>query len=285
MVNANEANEDGLTTLAVFDQHQSVQPIQSVQSIASIPIKTGLVKDKSIKTRSAGSGSGGSARNSPKLVGKVKREPESRPNKFIESNMKPFNSGSGIPKPMAAVKGTAKVTIPKAEQPADMTGRERTPGDGKEVSEGRLSIASPIEPEKPVQGPPSPGPEAPPQPNEGSRLSPSADDGDVSKAENNGETAKQEIDDDESVTVQPMVPLFAPDDSLKRIPRLSGNFGAAKRATNVPDALDGYMSESGASLYARKAARFAINQRNRDCDRYIVQLFPRCFFPIMTQSS
>lgn len=256
-----ESNEEGLTTLAVFD-HQSM------------PIKPApLNKEKSIKTRSG-------TKSSPKLGSKVKREPDSR-TKFAEvANIKPFSSASGIPKPMAAVKGTAK-TVQKADQ-ADLAARERTPGDGKEVCDGGAAVAAPTDAEKP---PASAGnltetaqEDNADATNEGGRLFPSAlDDEKHSKQVNCSRNelvaepalAKHhENEEEESVSVQPMAALFAADDSLKRMPRLSGNFGGPKRSTAFStEALDGYVSESGASLYARKAARFAINQRNRDCDR------------------
>ena len=50
---------------------------------------------------------------------------------LMMSPSKPFTvAGSGIPKPTAAVKGTAKISVKKSTAPE----AERTPGDGKEVA-------------------------------------------------------------------------------------------------------------------------------------------------------
>ena len=60
------------------------------------------------------------------------------------SPSKPFTlAGSGIPKPTAAVKGTAKISVKKTTAPE----AERTPGDGKEVAK---CIHPPSEPSAPI---------------------------------------------------------------------------------------------------------------------------------------
>lgn len=82
-----------------------------------------------------------------------------------------------------------------------------------------------------------------------------------------------EEDEDESMNVQPMTPLFNSNHlGLKRVdnlPSSNGNSATAKRAANISycDPLDGYLSEGGASAYARKLHYLAMNQRSKDDDR------------------
>lgn len=114
-----------LTTLAVFDQ----PPMKKTVANSSHVVQNGT-KERSIRTR---------AKNSPKLSPKVKRVAETgeeisnKVNEQVTMPAKPFCSGSGIPKPTAAVKGTAKV-VKKPTVTGETTVLERTPGDGKEVS-------------------------------------------------------------------------------------------------------------------------------------------------------
>ena len=101
-------------------------------------------KERSIRTR---------AKNSPKLSPKVKRivETEEVGNKVNEQvtmpATKPFSAGSGIPKPTAAVKGTAKV-VKKPSATEETPVLERTPGDGKEVptASNKTSCKSEMDP-------------------------------------------------------------------------------------------------------------------------------------------
>ena len=85
-----------------------------------------------------------------------------------------------------------------------------------------------------------------------------------------------EEEEDESMNVQPMVPLFNTshlglkrhDQHLPSINSSGGSSASAKRANvSYCDPLDGYLSEGGASLYARKLHYIALNQRNKDEDR------------------
>ncbi|XP_032794996.2 neuron navigator 2 isoform X2 [Daphnia magna] len=123
--NSNNGHAAPLTTLAVFDQ-----PPQQKKTIPNPLVVQNGTKERSIRTR---------AKNSPKLSPKVKRVAETEEIGNMKVNeqqatvsAKPFCSGgSGIPKPTAAVKGTAKVV--KKPSVTEEAVLERTPGDGKEV--------------------------------------------------------------------------------------------------------------------------------------------------------
>ncbi|XP_046655856.1 neuron navigator 2-like isoform X5 [Daphnia pulicaria] len=127
--NSSNGHATPLTTLAVFDQ-----PPPQKKTIPNALVVQNGTKERSIRTR---------AKNSPKLSPKGKRLAETeeisnivkvneQPAPVTTMAAKPFCSGgSGIPKPTAAVKGTAKVVRkPSATEEAVL---ERTPGDGKEV--------------------------------------------------------------------------------------------------------------------------------------------------------
>ena len=140
-----------LTTLAVFDQ-----PVKKSSPPAHVQITNGT-KERSIRTRS---------KNSPKLSPKVKHRSgevveEARSESqqaavivpSVMANKPAFGGlGSGIPKPTAAVKGTAKIikkptvtTVTSTASNEDST-LERTPGDGKEVPVSKLTKLAPPSP-------------------------------------------------------------------------------------------------------------------------------------------
>ena len=126
-----------LATLAVFDQ----QPLKNPQQQKPVLPHSGA-KERSIKIRSQ--------KNSPKLSPRqVKRISETVESPMMmPSSSKPFGN-SGIPKPTAAVKGTAKIIARPVEVAARIV---RTPGDGKEVLL-RSSIAAANDNEAPEMAP------------------------------------------------------------------------------------------------------------------------------------
>ncbi len=295
-------------------------------------------KERSIRTAR-------SNKNSPKLSPKVKRvvETDESPsnNKMIESishSVKPLCIGSGIPKPTAAVKGTAKI-ICKPATVEESALLQRTPGDGKEVSNASVQVTCKLAVnESPVSSKVTDGcvsqfenhPSTPVTTNcdlgnpitsdfsnvssseiNTSQMQPSLDgestvireDSPSMKSDGisdqqpqlsdpgvtgKGQVAKvlpmatsitqttsgdhPEEDEDVSMNVQPMTPLF---NMIKRHEQSPASSSAVittvKRAANgayTDDPLDGYLSESGASLYARKMHYLAGAQRLKDDDRY-----------------
>ena len=124
---SNNLTTPPLTTLAVFDQPPLRKTIPN--NVQLLPNGT---KERSIRTR---------PKNSPKLSLKVRRTSETEEgtglaintrmseSQVLSTSNKPFGS-TGIPKPTAAVKGTAKIVKKNATEEAVL---ERTPGDGKEV--------------------------------------------------------------------------------------------------------------------------------------------------------
>jgi hypothetical protein len=86
----------------------------------------------------------------------------------------------------------------------------------------------------------------------------------------------QDDDEDESMNIQPMTIFPASKGLGKRHEYSNGPSQSfhespttVKRAANTSyaDPLDGYLSEGGASLYARKLHYLAVTQRNKDEDR------------------
>lgn len=324
-----------LTTLAVFDQ-----PIAKKTVSNGAASQNGL-KERSIRVRPN--------KNSPKLSPKTKRVTEGEDisgiSKVAEQSssvaslhVKPLSAGSGIPKPTAAVKGTAKV-IPKNPSIEDSAILERTPGDGKEVSGAAIqatcnsstdevlsckpeerssrsesfpSVQVPINGDTGNPGDTDREPVANnhtevcasqlesasiQKPDEGRRelegsLESKQQEGvaDQLVAEGDGAGRSQvakvlpmsnqssgdhpEDEEDESMNVQPMTPLFNTN-LIKRhdhpisSAQSTASTTAVKRAANgsYTDPLDGYLSESGASLYARKMHYLAVTQRLKDDDR------------------
>ena len=322
-----------MTTLAVFDQ-PAIKKASTAHGQLAAPNGT---KERSIRTR---------AKNSPKLSPKVKQrnEPE-EVNKVVNHesvqvvaaampSSKPFGSGmTGIPKPTAAVKGTAKivkkasVANANAEEAAVL---ERTPGDGKEVStlanktthfkletvdntsasdptvtgnpSSQVAIAvkcsdtSPTHPDKSgfnrhIHSTTSIA-EVEDQANQLDTTQPAAaavenhDSQSVVSAvakvlpmttdsEKGVDVVELAVEDDEddSMNVQPMT-IFNNTSSLGKFHNESSTSAAVKRAANTSyaDPLDGYLSEGGASLYARKLHYLAVTQRssqNKDDDRSV----------------
>lgn len=330
-----------LTTLAVFDQ-PPVKKSSLPNGGNGLMIQNGT-KERSIRTTR-------SNKNSPKLSPKVKRVGETDEsatpsnNKMIESishSVKPLGIGSGIPKPMAAVKGTAKI-ICKPTSVEESALLQRTPGDGKEVSNASVQVTCKLAVnESSVSSkvtdncgavPPfenhtstpavdtncdlgnpiiSDFPNVPSSELNTSQMQPSlAEESTVIREDSpnmksdgtndqqpqlsdlgvtgKGQVAKvlpmtpsiiqttsgdhPEEDEDVSMNVQPMTPLFNIIKRHEQSPACSSAvITTVKRAANeayADDPLDGYLSESGASLYARKMHYFGGAQRLKDDDRY-----------------
>ena len=225
-------------------------------------------KERSIRTTR-------STKNSPKLSPKVKRllapEESSKPEQQL---VKPISSG--IPKPTAAVKGTAKIIPKPAAQ--DAAALRRTPGDGKEVAafEASRQLTPADEPPLPCKASESSS-TAHPAVSDASRL-PQTESTESAPPEelrsqvakvlpmSSGDCAADVDEEDVSMNVQPMTPLFSALINKRTDP--SSPTTAAKRAANgsYADPLDGYLSESGASLYARKLHYLSVTQRNKDND-------------------
>lgn len=267
-----------LTTLAVFDQPATTTTKKSVVTV----VQNGT-KERSIRTR---------AKNSPKLSPKVKRVAEVEENKVNNEQQqvmpaKPFcSAGSGIPKPMAAVKGTAKV-VKKPTETAQQVVLERTPGDGKEVAKNKsemvaasldsvdlpqVAVAATVK--CPTSSQNQPGHEDQLEKPQQNNLVEDQPEDTIAVAkvlpmtsttDNNKEDSQQDEDEDESMNIQPMTifPMANKRHDCYESPT------TAKRAVNTSyaDPLDGYLSEGGASLYARKLHYLAVTQRNKDDDR------------------
>ena len=103
----------------------------------------------------------------------------------------------------------------------------------------------------------------------------------MSNAQNANESQASTVnedEEDESMDVQPMSPLMTTT-NLDLLKRHNSYYSSDNESTKAPvskatvnngvynDPLDGYLSEGGASLYARKLNHLAVTQRNKDEDR------------------